>query len=162
MQETSGRQGEGALSDGEFYYKKVQARLQTWRAVGARPEVLRWLREGVPVAQKGARPQGVEAVPDPDGAEPGGRPPRSRQALLQSDQNGRTEGGVHRLGGLARNDDVDDGCDVVADGVRERVVGIVGRRDPVPRADVLIAQAEGPARLHGTQLADDRADILVR
>lgn len=39
--------GEGAREP--FLWEKVRARLRHWKAVGARPEVLRWIRMGVPV-----------------------------------------------------------------------------------------------------------------
>ena len=41
----------------EFYYNRLRAKLHNWRGIGGRPEVLRLLREGVPVLfEHGAPP----------------------------------------------------------------------------------------------------------
>ena len=54
------REGEMKQQDGEskeFYYNRLRAKLHNWSGMGGRPEVLRLLREGVPVLfEHGAPP----------------------------------------------------------------------------------------------------------
>ena len=57
--------GTGAGGREAYLWEKVRAQLGSWRAVGARPEVLRWIRMGVPVVWERGPPPPFRGKPYP-------------------------------------------------------------------------------------------------